>query len=144
MNKDLEFFKNQCKKHGLRITPQRQAIYRAIFNSPEHPNAELIYSQVKKEFSNISFNTVHQTLLTFSELRLVDVVEGFGSPRRFDPNLSNHHHLQCERCGQIIDFKDKTYDDLPIPQNLDNDFQIARKRVVISGICRDCQKKSIK
>ncbi len=138
---DLEFFKKQCKQYNLRITPQRILIYKVVLSSPEHPNTEIVFRQVKEEFSNISFNTVHRTLLTFAELKLLDTVEGFGGPKRFDPNLSNHHHLHCEKCGKIVDFKDKTYDDLPAPRQLDNDFEITRTRVVISGICKDCQKK---
>lgn len=143
MKKDLGYFKTQCKKYNLRITPQRISIYRTVLDSQQHLTASLVFRKVKKEFSNISFNTVHQTLLTFSEINLVRVVEGSGTPRRFDPNFSAHHHIHCEKCGKIEDFQNRTYDELPIPQHLARDYKITIKRVVISGICKDCQKKKI-
>jgi Fur family peroxide stress response transcriptional regulator len=144
MTNNLEAFKKKCREFKLRITPQRIAIYKTIMNSAYHPITDMIYREVKKEFSNISFNTVHQTLLTFSELRLLDVVEGFGTPKRFDSNLNQHHHLYCELCGKIIDFDTRLYDELPVPQHLNDGFIITRKRVVISGICHDCKTQNNK
>jgi len=116
-NINLKFFRQLCKKHNLKITPQRILIYKVVSNSQEHPNTERVYKTVKKEFPNISFDTVHRTLLTFSDINLLNVVERFGSPNRFDPNLKNHHHLHCDKCGKIIDFTCKEYDKLHVPKN---------------------------
>ncbi len=139
-NIDLEFFKEQCKKHNLKITPQRILIYRVVSNSQEHPNTENVYNTVKKEFHNISFDTVYRTLLIFSDINLINVVEGFGNSKRFDSNVKNHHHLHCEKCGQIIDFVCKEYDNLTMPKELIKNFKVHRKRVIISGLCKKCQK----
>ena len=141
---ELEYFKETCREYKLRLTPQRIAIYEAIIQSQSHPTTEMVYRKVKNVFSNISFNTVHQTLLTFTELRLVDLVEGFGTPRRFDPNLDDHHHFYCMVCGKIVDFNSKLYNNLPDPEQMGNGFVITRKRVVISGICRKCQDQNKK
>ena len=139
-NINLEFFRQRCKKHNLRITPQRILIYKVVSSSQEHPNAKRVYKKVNKDFSNISFDTVHRTLLTFSDINLVDVVEEFGSSKRFDPNLKNHHHLHCEKCGKIIDFTYKEYDQLHVPKKLTRDFKIYRKRVIINGLCKKCKR----
>lgn len=140
---DLEFFKDQCKKYNLKITPQRTAIYNVIFYSREHPNTEHVYKIVKKEFPNISFDTVYRTLLTFSNINLIEKVEGFLYQKRFDSNLDEHHHLYCEKCGKIFDFQNKEYNNLKVPAELTKNFQVSRKRVVISGLCRDCMGEDI-
>lgn len=142
MKIDFENFKKKCKDAGMRVTPQRIAIYRVLMDSEEHPDTERIYRQVKKEFSTISFATVHLNLLKFSDLDLIGMVEDSGGGRRFDSNMSPHHHFKCMHCGKIFDFQSKAYDSLPDPRELLDGFQIIRQRVVISGICQDCQKKS--
>ena len=134
----LSFFREQCRKHNLRITPQRTAIYRIISQSCEHPNTEQIFQKVREEFPNISFDTIHRTFLTFAKIKLIDKVECFGNSRRFDPNSSIHHHLYCEKCGKITDFTYAEYDKLKIPVNLTNGFKVKRKRVVIIGFCQNC------
>ena len=142
LNTGIEFFKEQCKKHNLKITPQRILIYNIISDSKEHPDADSVYKIVKTTFPNISLDTAHRTLLTFAEIRLIDVVEGFGSPKRFDPNVTNHHHIYCQKCCKITDFINKEFDSLEVPGEFTKGFKINKKRVVISGLCKRCQKKN--
>lgn len=130
-----------CKKHGLKITPQRKAIYSEIIKSEVHPTAEQIYDIVKLEYPNISYDTVNRTLITFVRIGLIDVIEGYGSPRRYDSNSKKHHHLHCVKCGKVIDFYNNRYDKLELPKNIPKSFEILNKRVVISGICSQCKKE---
>jgi Fur family peroxide stress response transcriptional regulator len=129
-----------CQEHHLKVTPQRVAIYQELLNSDTHPTADAIYQIVKKEYPNISFDTVNRTLLTFAEIGIVDVVEIFGGAKRFDPNVTNHHHLHCTQCGKIIDFQNRAYDNLKVPEGVHEQFQVISKRVVLKGICRACHK----
>jgi Fur family peroxide stress response transcriptional regulator len=134
-------FLQTCHKHGLKITPQRVAIFQELLISTTHPTADAIYQIVKKEYPNISFDTVNRTLQTFAEIGIVDVVEIFGGAKRFDPNVTNHHHLHCTQCGKIIDFKNRSYDDLEVPEEVRENFKVISKRVVLKGICKTCLKK---
>jgi len=113
-------------------------IYQELLKSETHPTADAIYQLVTKEHPHISFDTVNRTLLTFSKIGIVDIVEGFGGAKRFDPNVSRHHHLHCIQCGKIIDFKSRTYDNLEVPGNVGEKFQVISKRVVLKGICSAC------
>ena len=70
----IQEFKKICREHCLKVTPQRIAIYRELLNSATHPAADTIYQIVKKEYTNISFDTVNRTLLTFAKIGLVEVV----------------------------------------------------------------------
>ncbi|OGF67547.1 MAG: hypothetical protein A2Y62_15745 [Candidatus Fischerbacteria bacterium RBG_13_37_8] len=136
----LETFLDKCKKAHLKITPQRIFIYKIVAQSRQHPDTTEVYETVRKEFPNISFDTVHRTLLTFSDCNLINTVEGFGNTKRFDPNMNNHHHLHCEKCGKIIDFTHEAYDRLHAPVGLTCNFKVTKKRVIICGICKDCQR----
>jgi Fur family peroxide stress response transcriptional regulator len=63
----------------------------------------------------------------------------FGGARRFDPNLKNHHHLHCTQCGKVIDFYSRAYDNLKVPEELHQEFQVTGKRVVLRGLCQTCR-----
>lgn len=136
----IDQFIQVCQEHRLKITPQRVAIYRELLHSTTHPTADTIYQLVKKEYPNISFDTVNRTLLTFAQIGILDVVEIFGGAKRFDTDVKDHHHLHCVRCGKIQDFINEDYDNLDIPADIQNYFQVKSKRVILKGICMACSK----
>ena len=128
----------KCRAHNLKVTPQRMAIYRELIDSKAHPTVDAMFQSVKKEFPNISYDTVSRTLLTFADIGIVDLVEVYGGAKRFDPNLTTHHHLHCVSCGEILDFKNDAYNDLKIPDNVPLGFTVLTSRVVLKGICEQC------
>jgi Fur family peroxide stress response transcriptional regulator len=135
------FFQNKCRVHRLKITPQRAAIYEEVAKSKAHPSAEQVYRIIRRRFPNISFDTVHRTLLTFSEIGVVDIVEDYGRRRRFDPDVEQHHHLHCIKCGKIADFRCDAYQSLEVPRAVLKGFAVLGKKVVLKGICRSCGAK---
>lgn len=138
LEEKIDDFIKLCQGQLLKITPQRVAIYRELLNSDRHPTADVIYQAVKTEYPNISFDTVNRTLLTFTEIGILDIVEVFGGAKRFDTNVKEHHHLHCMRCGKIQDFSNNDYAHLDVPEEIMNSFRVVQKRVVIKGICKEC------
>ena len=136
----LDRFIQHCREFGLKITPQRCAVYKEIVRTKSHPTADEMFQIVKKEYPNISYDTVNRTLLTFAEVGLVDVVPTKGGPRRFDPDMDNHHHFHCIRCGKIVDFLSEEFDNLGIPGPIQDEFTVFTKRVVMNGLCSKCRK----
>ena len=137
----LGFFRAHCRERGLRVTPQRIAVYEELCRNGSHPTAEQIYSKVRQSMPTISLNTVNETLLTFAQIGLVEVIEGFGSSRRYDPNLAAHHHIHCAECGAILDFTSESLNHIKPPAEITREFEIIRTRVVITGICAKCRKQ---
>ena len=138
----MRAFIESCQQRGLKITPQRVAVYQALLESDQHPTADAIFQTVKKTYPHISFDTVNRTLLTFAEIGLVDVVEVFGGPKRFDPDKGDHHHLHCVACGRIIDFTHEDYNRLDVPDAITARFKVISKRVVLKGLCDKCTPKA--
>jgi len=134
----VQRFIETCRQHQLKITPQRVGIYRALIQSDQHPTADMMFRTVKEDFPNISFDTVNRTLLTFADIGVVDVVEVFGGPKRFDPDIDDHHHLHCLACGKIIDFENDGYSELEVPETIAGTFTVISKRVVLKGFCDAC------
>jgi Fur family peroxide stress response transcriptional regulator len=133
------FFKKKCIENNLKITPQRFAVYKELSMAEDHPNAEVVYSRVKKAFPHISIDTVSRTLLTLNRIGMADVVPGSGEPKRFDAEIGPHHHFRCLKCNRLF----YVYDDaigFNIPGELTKKHAVTRIRVLYEGFCRECKK----
>jgi Fur family peroxide stress response transcriptional regulator len=140
-NASLDFFREKCREHSLKVTPQRTLIYKELLKSKDHPNADVLFSRVNKIFPDISLDTVNRTLLTFHNIGIVNIVEGYGDPRRFDPDIENHHHFRCVKCNSITDFDYNLYDNLKVPEEIQKKFFVLNKKVLLEGYCDKCRKK---
>jgi Fur family peroxide stress response transcriptional regulator len=143
-NSSMDLFRKKCRENNLKVTPQRIVIYEELIKSKDHPNAEVLFERVRKIFPDISLDTVNRTLLTFSQIGIVSVVEGNGEPRRFDPDIENHHHFRCVKCNTIIDFDYKLYDDIEVPEKINTKFTVLNKKVILQGYCDKCRNKKSK
>ena len=139
IDEQMEALRAKCREMGLKITPQRMAVYQALLESTEHPCAEAVFRKVRKSIPSISLDTVNRTLLTLSDIGAAFVVEGSGGAKRFDANLKNHQHFKCVKCRRIIDFHHEAFDSIDIPENLAARFAVLRKTVYLEGYCDLCK-----
>ncbi len=107
----------ELKRAGLKLTPQRMALVRAIADDLTHPTAQDLFERLQRSFPTMSFATVYNTLDALTRCGLTGSLH-LGGAVRFDPNTSPHHHAVCESCGAIVD--------VPIPANA-RDTKAARK-----------------
>lgn len=126
----------RLKEKGLRVTPQRVAIFEAICKLNNHPKAEHIIQHIQKNHPNISVGTVYKVLDSLVENGLVTRVKTDGDTMRYDPVLDSHHHLYCEKSDRIEDYQDSELDTL-IKDHFRNkaipDFHIKDIRLQITG-----------
>jgi Fur family transcriptional regulator, stress-responsive regulator len=126
------------RAQGLKVTPQRQAVFRALHGNPEHPTAEGIHGRVTAEMPTVSLRTVYQVLNDLAGMgELAHIQLGTGSSR-FDPNLSPHHHLVCDECGKVHDLH-ADFTDVSIPDGEPFGFAVRSTEIVFRGVCLDCQ-----
>lgn len=88
---------------GLRNTPQREVIYRALLEKRDHPTADEVYSRVRAEMPSISLATVYNCLETLVQCDLVRQVNFERGPTRYCPNLRPHAHFHDEETGATHD-----------------------------------------
>lgn len=136
-----ESFQARCHAHGLRVTPQRIAVYEELCRVKNHPTAEQVHARLQGPYPTISLNTVNETLLTLAQVGLAVIVEGFGGPRRYDADTSPHHHLHCRECGTIFDFHHQAFNRIKLPQRVAGGFEVVGTRVVVTGVCTACRAK---
>lgn len=121
---------------GLRVTPQRIAIFSAIVTLDNHPTAEKIIEYIKTNHPNISIGTVYKVLDSFVENKLLKKVKTESGIMRYDPEQNGHHHLYCSESDRIEDFMDEELDELIsdyFQKNGINNFSIEDIQLQITG-----------
>ena len=137
----MNAFQAKCREAGLKVTPQRMAVYKVLIESKQHPSAEMVFRKVRGLIPNISLDTVNRTLLTLARIGAAFIVEGSGDVKRFDGCLETHQHFKCIKCRRIFDFHYKPFDNIAVPKNISRKFTVLRKTVYFEGICDLCAKK---
>lgn len=98
------------KEKGLKITPQRIAVLQILVNSENHPTAEWIIENIKKNHPGISTGTVYKILDTFVEYGIIKKVKTESGIMRYDAITKPHHHLYCKKSEKILDYEDPELD----------------------------------
>lgn len=103
---------SRLTQKGLRVTPQRIAIYEAILKLNNHPTADNVIEYTKKKHPNIAVGTVYKVLDSFVENELIKKVKTESGIMRYDPIMYDHHHLYCKQTDRIEDYKDDKLDEV--------------------------------
>ena len=92
---------------GLRMTRQRQEVYRILQLDRNHPTANDVFMRVKDRLPNISLATVYNCLEALVQHGIIRQVNFERESSRYCPNLSEHGHFHDAVTGVIhdIDFK---------------------------------------
>jgi Fur family transcriptional regulator, peroxide stress response regulator len=101
---DLIEIRSKLIDRGLRVTPQRVAIYDAILKLNNHPTADEIIAFIKNDQPNIATGTVYNVLDSLVEVGLVLKVKTERDVMRYDAIMENHHHLYCADSDKIEDY----------------------------------------
>jgi len=126
----------KLREKGLRVTPQRVAVFEAVCKLNNHPTAENIISKIKENHPYISLGTVYKVLDSLVENNLLERVKTGNGIMRYDPILSRHHHLYCAKTDRIRDYEDSELDEMIYTyfrnKKIDN-FEIKDIKLQISG-----------
>ena len=132
-------FIDRSKELGIKVTPQRIAIYKELASTDQHPSTETIYKKIKDYYPNISLTTVYRTLETFEKLGLISVVNVLYNAARYDANLDPHHHIVCTECKKVEDVYDESLNNLDISNKTLGDYKVEGYSLLLSGVCQSCR-----
>lgn len=128
------------RERGLKITPQRQAVFRALHGDDTHPTAEVVHARVAAEMPSVSLRTVYQTLNDLAAMHEILHLDLGTGASRFDPNVEvPHHHLVCEECSQVRDLHAEIG---PLAlEGMPEGFEVNGTELVIRGLCAECRER---
>lgn len=125
----------------MRFSKQRQAILDIVLKSSNHPTADYIYSELKKDYPDLSLGTVYRNLSLLSERGLIKKVNIPSYPDMFDRNLGQHAHVVCDICGQVHDVDISLIDEIIPNISNRNDLLIKSYNITFDGTCNSCKAK---
>ena len=139
MMSSREEIADTIRMHGHRATPQRIAIYEALWKSGSHPSVSDIHEYAIKTDPSISLATVYKTLQLFSDIGLVREMSVRNGSTRYDPDTEFHINLVCNKCGKVEDFNCVSIDEI-VPNLYDQTgFQTQSYSFEVRGVCSSCR-----
>ena len=126
------------RRRGLKVTPQRQSIFRALHGNPEHPTAESVYDAVRTEMPTISLRTVYQTLndlAAMGELRQLSFGHRLGPLR---PERRRRTTTWCATAAARSSTSTPTPPASRLPPADRQGFTVTATQVVFRGLCAEC------
>ena len=145
MNKDSirKAFEAFLRERGLRLTPQRLAIFERAFATHQHFTAEELYAWLKDAPGKVSRATVYRTLGLLVEGNFLESLDTGEGELRYEHVLGHRHHdhMVCVDCGRIEEFFDERIEALQVEACRAKGFDMVSHNLRIFGRCRACAKK---
>lgn len=123
----------------LKYSKQRESIKNFLVTRYDHPTAETVYLNIRKEFPNISLGTVYRNLNLLAEIGEIQKLSPGIGPDRFDGNPAPHYHFICRHCGCVIDLTVSGLDHINILAGQDFDGEIEGHITYFYGSCPSCK-----
>lgn len=89
-------------EHGLRCTPQREAVFDALRQAHDHPTADELFARVE----GVSKATVYNALEAFRGVGLAQAISVQGGVTRWDPKVGPHVHMRHAGSDAVSDLPD--------------------------------------
>ena len=125
----------------MRASKQKDVILEILRATCDHPSADWIYEQARKELPNISLGTVYRNLRVLFENGLVDELSFGKYPSRYEIHTQRHHHIRCENCGRVDDVALGAASRLGSEAARHSRYEIIDHHVQILGLCPACQQR---
>src|SRR3954470_24180279 len=126
------------RERGMRVTPQRVLINRALRELDRHVTADEVLGAVTERLPSASLPTVYATLDLLEEMGMVRRVAARSGAALYDPRTDLHQHVVCRGCGRV--------EDLDVAVDSSRALRAARRRgfeptdaeLVVTALCDAC------
>jgi Fur family transcriptional regulator, peroxide stress response regulator len=125
------------KAKGLRVTPQRFAVYANLLSRTDHPTVEQLLVDLNQSCPVSSQATIYSSLQALRGAGLIREVLLEAGVSRYDAIVEPHHHFHCQTCGAIEDIG---WDALPVVEfdRLRSGLQAVSYETTVRGYCDRC------
>ena len=128
------------KAKGLRVTPQRFAVYANLLSRNDHPTVEQLLVDLNQSCPVSSQATIYSSLQALRAAGLIREVLLEAGVSRYDAIVESHHHFHCQQCGAIEDIG---WDELPVVEfgRLRSGLQAVTYETTVRGYCDRCSQE---
>ena len=126
-----------------RYSKKRQAIYDAMLQSLEHPDAEMVYQILKPKFLDLSLGTVYRNIKGMVESGDVICVGHVDGKERYDAHVEPHAHLVCRGCGSVVDIElTEALAGSCSAMAQENGIEMDLRSLHFAGLCKACKSET--
>jgi Fur family ferric uptake transcriptional regulator len=136
-------FRSFLKENGLSYTSTREGILGGIAACRGHFDAEDLRDLLRRRGETLSTATIYRALPLFVESGIIKETIGPRGKARYERvwGHEHHDHLECLKCGRVIEFKDDALEMLQDKVCQRHGFAPVEHRLAIKGYCASCRKK---
>lgn len=138
-----ERFRTYLRENGLPLTAARKAILEAILASSGHFDVAELYDRLKKHRARLSSATVYRAMPLFVASGIIQETLRAEGRARYERawGHAHHDHLECLRCGRVIEFSDDALERLQEKVCRRHGFEAVEHTLGIRGYCSACRSK---
>lgn len=125
---------------ALKYSRQREEIKSFLMTRKDHPTADTVYMNVRKEYPNISLGTVYRNLTLLADMGEISRLRVGDNVDHFDADTSLHYHFICNECGSVIDLDMEDIDSILETAGEKFGGQIEGHCTYFYGKCENCCK----
>ncbi|MDZ5660847.1 Fur family transcriptional regulator [Nocardioides sp. S-58] len=132
-----ESLATRLREQGLRLTPQRQLILRAV-EELRHATPDEVLAHVRGQVSSVNASTVYRTLEVLEELGLVRHAHLSDRAPTYHSTLEHEHvHVVCRRCDSVRSYDTELVGPL-VAALAEDGFTVDVGHLAIFGECASC------
>ena len=129
----------RLREQGLRLTPQRELILRAV-EELRHATPDEVLAHVRGQVSSVNASTVYRTLEVLEELGLVRHAHlSDRAPTYHTVRDHEHFHLVCRNCQAVISVDPDVLSPMLSRLEADHGFFADIGHLTVFGTCQDCR-----
>lgn len=126
-----------------KYSKQRELIINSLKKRKDHPTAEELFLDLKKNMPEIGIATVYRNLQSLYQSGEIIKIKTKDGVDRYDGNIKPHIHFECLKCGKVSDISledeqmNKLDNDM---KKLANEIGASKEKfsIIIIGVCKNC------
>jgi len=137
-------YQKYLAQRDVKMSRAREEVLQEVLGTHGHFTAEDLAKTCQHQ-NKVSRATVYRILKELLESGVIRET-AFGDKHKHFEHIYDeepHHHAQCVRCHQFIEFPDLNEDSVYRPILEKKGFKILGHEMHFYGICKDCQQNNI-
>ncbi|MCD7972998.1 MAG: transcriptional repressor [Candidatus Azobacteroides sp.] len=107
----LEEIRDMFTHKGIKVTPQRIAVYQAL-SGLSHPSVEEVTEEVHKTSPTITVATIYNILENFCDKEIIVKMKTTSGRMKYENHNQLHHHIYDEEKDMLEDYYDEELNQL--------------------------------
>lgn len=135
-------FKEKLTTHNLRLTRNRQEIFRILVTA-DRPL--LIQEIIAANTGPTHFTSIYRSISSLQTANIVrEIPRGFKVYYELGEDFRpHHHHATCEKCGKTVPVDNEKVEQLLHDLTIKAGLRPTKHHFELFGVCKQCLKKSL-